>query len=479
VHVLNAACQPEALLNRVDALIKSGHAGAARSLLAAARRLAPSSPRHAELAARLAISAGHLDTARLELDAAIADAPTNTNLRKLRAEVRRKLDDCTGAAEDAAEAVVLAPRDPVAKALLGVLMLDLQRTGDAVACLREAVAASPANPAFHEALAAAYDTAGDPDAALATLAIGIAAAPAHVGLRNAAVLLCVRHRDFVKAVCLAEDARVAGVIDACLFGLKGHALSSLGRHDEASEAYAEALKLGPEDPYVRHLAASAGIVPGAPRAPIEYLRTVFNGYADRFEAHLLSLGYRVPGLMRATLLAHGIAEGPILDLGCGTGLLAVVLTDLTDGPFVGVDVSNEMLAHASAKQLYAELHQADVVDFLRDDARSWPLVLAADVLCYFGALEKLFALVHARLSAGGRFVFTIELLQPDSRSVTHGNSEWVLGRLGRYVHAKHYVIGKASAAGFIVRRTTPEVLRSEANAPVAGLVVELERGDAY
>jgi predicted TPR repeat methyltransferase len=425
------------------------------------------------------MSEGHLDTARLELDAAIADAPTNSSLRKLRAEVRRKLDDCAGAAEDAAEAVVLAPRDPLAKALLGVLMLDLQRAGDAVACLREAVAAEPANPAFNEALAAAHDLAGNPDVALTTLTDGIAAAPAHAGLRNAAVLLCVRHRDFVKAVCLAEEARIAGVIDACLFGLKGHALSSLGHHDEASDAYAEALKLGPEDPYVRHLAASAGVVPGAQRAPIEYLRTVFNGYADRFEAHLLSLGYRVPGLMRATLQADGIAEGPILDLGCGTGLLAVMLTDLTDSPLVGVDVSNAMLAHASAKQLYAELHQADVLDFLRDDARSWPLILASDMLCYFGGLEDLFALVHARLSANGRFMFSIELLQPDIQGVTHGNGEWGLGRQSRYAHAEHYVIDKANGAGFIVRRATPEVLRSEAGAPVVGLVVVLERGDAH
>ena len=479
MHVLKAACQPEALFNRVDALIKGGHAGAARSLLAAARRLAPDSPRHAELAARLAMSEGHLDTARLELDAAIADAPTNSNLRKLRAEVRRKLDDRTGAAEDAAEAVVLAPRDPVAKALLGVLMLDLQRAGDAVACLREAVAAEPENPAFREALAAAHDSAGDPDAALATLADGIAAAPVHVGLRNAAVLLCVRHHGFVNAVCLAEEARIAGVVDACLFGLKGHALSSLGRHDEASEAYAEALKLGPEDSYVRHLVASAGIVPGATRAPIEYLRTVFDGYANRFEAHLLSLGYRVPGLMRATLQADGIVGSRILDLGCGTGLLAVMLADITDSPLVGVDVSNEMLAHASAKQLYVELHQADVLDFLRDDARSWPLILAADVLCYFGALEELFALVHARLSAGGRFVFTIELLQPDSWSAAHSNGEWVLGRLGRYSHAEPYVIGKANAAGFIVRRATPETLRREAGTLVDGLLVVLERGDAH
>jgi predicted TPR repeat methyltransferase len=112
--------------------------------------------------------------------------------------------------------------------------------------------------------------------------------------------------------------------------MMGHALSSLGRHGEAGDAYAEALKLGPDDPYVRHLVAASGIVPGAMRAPVDYLRAVFDGYADRFESHIVSLGYRIPGLIRATLLQHptimaGETLGPALDLGCGTGLMAVVL----------------------------------------------------------------------------------------------------------------------------------------------------------
>ncbi len=85
--------------------------------------------------------------------------------------------------------------------------------------------------------------------------------------------------------------------------MMGHALSSMDRHTEAADAYSEALKLGPQDPYVRHLVAASGIVPSAARAPLEYVSTVFNGYAERFEAHLVSLGYRIPGLVRAALFA--------------------------------------------------------------------------------------------------------------------------------------------------------------------------------
>src|SRR4029077_16936096 len=129
-------------------------------------------------------------------------------------------------------------------------------------------------------LAAAQEANGDADAALATLNQGIAATPGWVQLRNAAILLSVRRRDFSGAYQLAEAARAAGVADACSFGLMGHALSSLGRHADATEAYADALKLGPDDPYVRHLVAASGILPGERRAPVEYLRAVFDGYAD-------------------------------------------------------------------------------------------------------------------------------------------------------------------------------------------------------
>jgi len=285
---------------------------------------------------------------------------------------------------------------------------------------------------------------------------------------------------FSAALHLAEEAWVAGVVDACLFGLMGHALSSLQRHEEAALQYREALKLGPEDPYVRHLVASTGNLPGGRGAPVEYVRTVFDGYADHFEAHLISLGYRVPGLFRAELLDHpavaaGEAVGPVLDLGCGTGLLAVVLSDLAIGPLVGVDASTRMLAQAEAKQLYRDLQQAEIVEFLRRDPTSWPIILAGDVLCYFGALDEVFAAVRARLAPGGWFVFSVELFSGEAAVELPHDGEWVLGRQGRYAHRESCVTRSATAAGLTIRSISADTLRSDAGMPVEGLVVVLER----
>lgn len=327
---LHAAANAEALTNRAAQLVAAGRINAARPLLAAARRLAPGSIGVADISARLALRGDNPGEATVELDQAIEAAPEHPGLRKRRSELRRQAGDIEGAARDAAEAVVLDRKDPAAKALLGVLLLELGRTADALACLAEAFAAEPGNPGFAAGLATAQETAGDPDAALATLLRCIDAAPSRVDPRNAAILLCVRRRDFRQAVGLAEAARRIGIADACSFGLLGHALSSLGQHAEATDAYAEALKLGPNDPYVRHLVAAAGIMPGATRAPVEYLRAVFDGYAERFDAHLISLGYRMPGLFRAVLLQHpliaaGERVGPVLDLGCGTGMIGMAI----------------------------------------------------------------------------------------------------------------------------------------------------------
>jgi predicted TPR repeat methyltransferase len=466
-----------ALMARVEQLLDQGRPGAARPLLAAARSLVQPSAGLSVLAARLALSDGMLDAAGDELDQALAEDPDHAGLRKCRAELRRQIGDLDGATRDAAEAVMLDRADPAAKALLGALLLDLGRATDAIACLNEVVALVPHDPSYREALAHARIAAGDLDGALTTLLDGIAIAPGATAIRNAAVLLCIRRRDFTQAEFLAEQGRIDGAADACTFGLKGHALSSLGRHDEAALAYHEALKLAPGDAYVRHLVAAAGIASTAPRAPDDYVRTLFDGYAERFESHLVSLGYRIPGLIRRHTLAFAALKdiGPVLDLGCGTGLAVLALSDLDLGPFTGIDLSPRMLDQARGKGLYATLREAQLPSALRDDTAGWNLIIAADLLCYFGELEEMFEAVRARLAPGGRFICSVEELLPDHDGNFPGNGDWALGRMGRYAHGMPYLARAAASQGFRCLTMDRETLRHEAGGPVAGLLLVLER----
>jgi predicted TPR repeat methyltransferase len=462
------------LFARIEQLIARGRPGAARPLLMAARGLDHAPAEISVLAARVALSDGLLEGAEADLDEAVSAAPTHPGLRKCRAQLRGRLGDMEGAARDAAEAVVLDRRDPEAKALLGEALLHLGRTSEAVTCLIEASAAASRNVVFREKLAQALIADGDMEGALDSLLDGIAVVPEATSFHNAAIVLCIRLRDFGQATDLAERARARGAADASTFALKGHALSSLGRHDEATEAYQEALKLAPGDAHIRLLATSSAMGHEAPDA---FIRTLFDGYADRFEEHLIELGYRIPGLIRRYVTDFSKLGniGPVLDLGCGTGLVALALSDLELGPFTGVDVSPRMLERARAKELYATLTEAALPGFLREKDTAWRLILAADVMCYFGPLEEMFDAVRARLRRGGRFVFSVEELLPGHDGDVPGNGYWAPGRLGRYAHAPAYLAQTAEARGFRCIALDREILRYEAGGPVDGLMMVLER----
>jgi len=463
------------LLTRLRELLDRQQLGAARPLLNAVARLLPPGAEIADLEARLLLLEGNAAGACAVLDAALLQAPESLALRLGRALARGQCGDREGAARDAAEAVVRDPQQARPKALLGAFLSQLGHHEAACACLREAVAMAPADGSYRRHLAVALAAGGDEAAAAATLEEGVDHAPADTALRTAAILARMRRSDFAGAEALALAACSTGVADACVFGLLGHARSSLGQHGEAAAAYAEARKLAPEDPYVAHLAAAGGLAPDAGRASTDYVRVVFDGYASRFDTHLISLGYRVPGLIRAELLRTQPAEGwagPVLDLGCGTGLVAVAAAELEIGPWIGVDLSAGMLAEAARHGLYSALHEADIADVLAAETRTFPLILAGDTLPYFGDLGPLLRLVAARLAPGGRFLFSVELLTDEANAAT----PWRLGRLGRYAHSAAYVAAVGRDAGLTLAALHSETVRLEMGLPVAGLLVALERG---
>jgi predicted TPR repeat methyltransferase len=463
------------LLQRLGEMVDGGRHAGARALLAAVRAQGGDTADTSELEARILLREGRGPEAVDLLNDAIRAFPENAALHARRAEARSQANDPWGAAADAAEAVILDSASASAKALLGITLLEIGRSADAVSCLMDALHTSPSHTGYLRALATAQEREGDADAAAATLAHAASVQPGDPALRTAAIMVQMRRRAFRAAADLAEAARREGVVDACILGLLGHALSSLGEHDRAAEMYRDALKLGPDDPYVRHLVAASGALPHAKQACEAYLETVFDGYAARFEAHLIGLGYRGPGLLRAALLRHlpgAEADGipALLDLGCGTGLVGVVLSDIIIPKFVGVDISQRMLDEAGAKGMYSELVHTGIEAFLAARREAWPVVIAADVFCYFGALESVLPAVFERMAPGGLFLFTAELLADPQPG-----EAWRLTKLGRYGHTADYLRQAAVVAGFEILEIREDILRFEGETPVDANFVTLRR----
>ena len=255
---------------------------------------------------------------------------------------------------------------------------------------------------------------------------------------------------------------------------RADALLSLGRCEEAIAGYQEAHALaldagaaaGAEDIAFALAALGIGTTPG--RAPQAYVKALFDGYAGHFDRHLTEvLHYRTPALLAAAIGRHvGASALDTVDLGCGTGLCGGFLRPLSR-QLTGVDLSPRMLARAAARGLYDTLECQDICAYLDRHAGAFDLVVAADVLVYFGDLAQLFGQVRTALRSGGWFVFSTEALAEGS---------FALQASSRYAHALRYLHALAAAHGFTVREAEHASVRSENGREVDGYLLVLQAG---
>lgn len=243
--------------------------------------------------------------------------------------------------------------------------------------------------------------------------------------------------------------------------------------DAAARAYACALDIDPDDTLgVRAQLVRLGAGDGLPALSPAYVKALFDGYAPRFERHLVEgLAYTGPDLVRDALPRLPRRFGTALDLGCGTGLMGAAIRARVDH-LTGVDLSPGMLALARAKTwqgrpLYDRLVEGEIGAFLAGEPpASADLCLAADVLIYVAALGPVLAGIGGVLRPGGCAAFTVQC---------HDGSGTVLGPDGRYAHADPHVAEAAAAAGFEPVSVRSAAVRLEAGVPVPGRVVVLRR----
>jgi predicted TPR repeat methyltransferase len=153
----------------------------------------------------------------------------------------------------------------------------------------------------------------------------------------------------------------------------------------------------------------------------------------------------------------------VLDAGCGTGLCGQLLAPYARR-LVGVDLSTGMLSHAKKKHAYDALERAELTEYLRGNRETFDMIVSADTLVYFGALQPVIAAAAGALRQGGLFVFTLEHAVDAGADVQY-RLEWH----GRYSHARTYVERCLAEAG-LEAKGSHATLRMEAGAPVAGLV---------
>lgn len=128
----------------------------------------------------------------------------------------------------------------------------------------------------------------------------------------------------------------------------------------------------------------------------------FDGRAGQWDSMMEPCG---PKHVAVAMLA-GVREGSrVLDVGCGTGIMAKAYLECGAAEVVGLDVSPRMVALAQAKfagEPRARFAAADVLDY-RDD-RPFDAVVVYNAYPHLLDKEALVDKVAGLVGAGGRFL---------------------------------------------------------------------------
>ena len=353
---------------------------------------------------------------------------------------------------------------------LAATQVKLARPQEALATAEQVLAAEPGNADawFHKA--SALGQLARHREALAgyekVLALGTLPA-AEPWLRHGQTLQALDQPE--RALASYDKALAADPTLAQAWSNRGGILREMNRGAEAAEAFRQALAHGADAELHRYYLASVSAQPLPPTAPAHYVETLFDDYADEFDAHLVDvLGYRA----HSTLVDHlaGLGRGPFrsaLDLGCGTGLCAPLLKPMTQR-LAGVDLSSQMLEKAHALNLYDELVHADIVAHLQQTQARHDLVASADVFIYVGDLDPVFAALHRVLEPGGLFCFSAECASSE-------RPDFELLPSLRYAHSERYLRALAERHSFEWLRLVRAPIREDQRTSIPGLYVYLQR----
>ena len=290
---------------------------------------------------------------------------------------------------------------------LGTVLYDMGKTDEALICYQKALEQKPDYADAHSNLGNLLKLIGKPNDAvscyLKALAINPDFAEAHGNL-GAVYKELGRLNDaeicFQRAIEIQPD-----FVEA--LGNLGNVLHGLDKRDEAISSLRKAIALQPDSPGFQHRLDSL-LGNTTALAPKKYVEEVFNSYANKFDDHLVNkLKYNIPTLLKEALNDLSWGEKKYenaIDLGCGTGLSGLEFRDRAE-TLIGIDLSENMISKAKAKNIYDALYVDDIIPRLNVLNTKFDLFISCDVFIYIGDLLPLFRCVKEHSTQNCVFVF--------------------------------------------------------------------------
>jgi predicted TPR repeat methyltransferase len=364
------------------------------------------------------------------------------------------------------KSIALAPDAPKAYAGLGRMLHFSNRNQEAEQALHRALELGNNAADISILVGTVLLEAGGLDAALELFEAAIGAAPdeaqAHAG-RGLALHWLGRGDDAELAYRRALELDPRSTLALKHLGVLHQERDQL---EAAAECFRKLLDAFPDDDVARHmLAATTG--ESTTSAPAGYVTRLFDDYADRFDAHLGSIAYRVPKLIHDAVLAVSGDDQRarrVLDLGCGTGLCGEIVKPLATR-LVGVDLSARMIAKARERKIYDSLIVGSIEDALDGQEQCYDLIIAGDVFTYIGDLDSVLAGCARALQSDGLVALSVE---------STGGDSYHLCPTGRYAHSSSYIDATARASRLSVVYRQDITLRNDP-VPIAGQIVVLSK----
>lgn len=200
----------------------------------------------------------------------------------------------------------------------------------------------------------------------------------------------------------------------------------------------------------------------------EYVEELFDAFASDFDNVLAELNYDSPNIIAQYLSEYFDKKKnenlTILDIGCGSGLCGECIKKIfKKSVLTGVDISSQMLIKAGEKNVYNKLVKSDIISCFCNKNSAYDVVVASDVLTYFGDLDSIFKKVDSLIYKNGVFIFTI------SENKMNKNDFFLMSS-SRFVHTSKYVESVVKKFEFKVIKKAKKVLRKEGEKDVEGII---------
>lgn len=367
-----------------------------------------------------------------------------------------RFDEALALLEDAANR---APRIPAPRYELGNVLCALNRPSDAALAFESAIL-------LNKNFVAAWINLGKVRLALGEITRAEHALTTAMGLDQNRVeiwLALAKLHEQAKfperAITLLQEMRRRFGAEPTRDAELLRVLIATSKQHQTIELLEEMLVAQPSDPIAKYLlAVNTGQAPQ--RADNAYVTALFDNYALHYELHMKAMRYQAHQLIARALVAQIAAPASVLDLGCGTGLVAQELSGYT---ITGVDLSSAMLAQARG---YTALHHEEIGAFLSACADSrYDAVVLAETSVYFGPLLETFKQLARVVSKSGVICLNVETAPSIDKS------QFVLRPTGRFEHSANYLRHCCQQAGLEVLTLEPIESRLDNNKPVLGLLL--------